>query len=453
MPNVLILMSDEHNPFYSSVYGHEKVKTPNMERLAALGTVYEHAYCPSPLCLPSRSAFLAGKPVHQLQTYNNCNVFTFDYPSYGGVLASQGVHTVYMGKMDAYNQPETMGFSELIHAQGRKPPGDTNIARTPLAIRADAGKRANGYGPKADAGKGDLRVISAAEEWLTHTAPALQQPWTLTVNLGTPHFPHFAPPEVWDMYQGQVNMPTFGPECPPGQHPYAHDLRNHFQTVGFTPQQVMGLRQGYYAGVTQVDAWLGRLISCLEAGGLLADTIVAYTADHGEMLGKFGMWWKCSLYEDSVRIPRIVAGPGFTPGRRVQTPVSLLDLQAAIFRALDKQRPADWWGAPLQDIPEADPSRAVFSEYHGHGTRSGAFLIRQGPWKLIYNMAAPHQLFNLERDPHEQENLADRETGIFRLLAAELHRLCSPDEENRQAHEWEERQMQALAELHSAKAQ
>jgi choline-sulfatase len=189
---------------------------------------------------------------------------------------------------------------------------------------------------------------------------------------------------------------------------------------------------------------LGRLIDALAASNQLDNTIVAYTADHGEMLGKFGMWWKCSLYEDSVRAPLIVAGPGFTPGQRVKTPVSLLDLQATIFAALGKARPAEWWGTPLQEVAPDDPQRVVFAEYHGHGARSGAFMIRKGPWKLIYNMAAPHQLFNLEKDPDEQDNLADQEPVMLEQLSSELRRICSPEEENKRAHEFELRQLQAM---------
>jgi len=99
MANVVLLMSDEHNPFYSSVYGHPFVHTPNMERLARSGSVFLNAYCPSPLCLPSRSAFMAGKRVHELQTYSNCNLnLNPRHPSYASVLSQQGVHITYIGK-------------------------------------------------------------------------------------------------------------------------------------------------------------------------------------------------------------------------------------------------------------------------------------------------------------------------------------------------------------------
>ncbi len=137
-------------------------------------------------------------------------------------------------------------------------------------------------------------------------------------------------------------------------HPYALDLRRHFQTDAFTEKQVRGLRQGYLAGVDFVDVQLGRLLDALDGSGFRDNTIVVYTSDHGEMLGKFGMWWKCSMYEDSLRVPLIVSGPGFPSGKRSTTPVSLFDLQAMLFRATGATRPAHWWGTPLQDIPVDD---------------------------------------------------------------------------------------------------
>ena len=445
MPNVLIYMSDEHNPFVSSVYGHPLVETPNMARLAAGGTVFEHAYCPSPLCAPSRASFLAGRPAHQLRVYNNCNLHEFAYPSYGDVLREQGVHTAYAGKVDGYAPAATLGFAELILPGDRAKPGDTNFSRRPLAIRADGMQRADGYGVRAGAFAKDTRVVDRAVEWLERRAPTLDTPWTLTVNTGAPHFPHYVTQDLWDKYAAGADLPAYGADHEPAGHPYARDLRAHFQTDAFTEEQIRGLRRGYLGCVEYVDRQLGRLLDALDAGGRREDTVVVYTSDHGEMLGTFGLWWKCSLYEDSARVPLIAAGPGFAPATRTRTPVSLLDLQAAIFQALGKARPPDWWGEPLQAIPAADPARAVFAEYHGHGARSGAFMIRRGPWKLLYNLAAPHHLFDLEDDPHELRNRAASEPAVLADLERELRRRCSPEEEDRRAHQFEQGQRDALA--------
>lgn len=444
MTNIVVFMSDEHNPLYSSVYGHKTVHTPNLDRLAKMGTVFENAYCNSPVCSASRSAFMSGKPVHQTQSYNNCNVIKSDYPSYGRVLHDQGAYSVHIGKTDVWNDADTLGFTEMITPTNRKTPGDVNFRRQPLSIRDEVEKRANGYGPKEEAFKKDTMWVNEGIDWLKNKAPHLDQPWSICMNTGAPHFPHFVTQELWDMYPDGGDLPEYGSECESAKHPYAMDLRAHFQNHKINEEQIRGLRRGYLGGVTYVDRQIGRVLDVLEESGQIEDTVFVYTSDHGEMLGKFGMWWKCSLYEDSVRIPMIAAGPGFEKGNRVNTPVSLFDLQAAIFKAVDKVRPTDWWGTPLQDIPQDDQERSVFSEYHGHGTRSGAFMIRKGKWKLLYNMKAPHQLFDLEKDPNELMNIAEQNISVVEELEKELRRYCSPEAENDRAHHYEQKQLEAI---------
>ncbi len=445
MTNVLILMSDEHNATISSVYGHPRVETPNMERLAREGTVHDAAYCPSPLCTPSRSSFVSGLPVHRTQAYNNCNVVQFDYPGYGGVLADQGVHTVSVGKTDTYTTWDRLGFSETFLPGDRKTPGDINFCREPLAQRTDGARRAAEFGPRDDASAKDLERVDTTLDWLHNTAPTLGQPWTLTVNLIAPHFPHYAAPDLWEKYEDAADLPEHGVDAESAQHPYAVDLRQHFQADAFTVEQVRGNRRGYLARVDFVDRQLGRLLDALEATGQRDDTVVVYTSDHGEMLGKFGLWWKSAMYDDAARVPLIVAGPGFDAGVRCGTAVTLLDVQATMFRATGADRPSDWWGEPLQDVPLDDDERVAIAEYHGHGTRSGTFLVRKGRWKLLYHGAAPHQLFDLEADPEELDNRYDREPQVAADLECELRRRCDPDAEIARAHAFERHQLDLLA--------
>lgn len=329
MTNVLILMSDEHNYRVSSIHGHPRVETPNLERLARGGVVYDAAYCPSPLCAPARASFLSGLPVHQTQVYNNCRLEDIELPSYGGVLREQGVYTIHIGKTDAYTTADKLGFSEIRLPGDRKPPGDTNFRRSPLSIRADGPGRADGFGAKDTAFANDVRVVDEAIDWLEACSPLLDSAWTLTVNIVAPHFPHYATPDLWRKYEGAADLPEIGSDVASADHPYAQDLRRHFQTDTFTDAQIAGLRQGYLAGVDFVDHQLGRLLDALEVTGQRENTVVAYTSDHGEMLGKFGMWWKCSMYEDSVRVPLVVSGPGFPSGERSVAPVSLLACRPA----------------------------------------------------------------------------------------------------------------------------
>lgn len=442
MTNVLLLVSDEHNPRYSSTYGHAVVRTPNMDRLAARGTVYENAYCPSPLCVPSRTAFMSGRYTHETQAYNNSKVVERRHPSYGGVLAEQGVHTVYVGGgSNLYRDPYTLGFSEML-----------NVARTGRslgthAIQAERPSRrpmrtTAACGPVEDRYSEDDAHIDDAIAWLQTRAPGLDRPWTMTIDINPPHPPYTTAPEYWEMYQGQGDLPTCGADQESAHHPYAQDVRDNGRW-DFDEELVRSLRQGYFGAVTYVDDQLGRLLDALESVGLTDDTLVCYTSDHGEMLGKFGMWGKTSLYEDSARIPMIAAGPGVAPGQWASTPVSSLDLQATLFHAVGARRPEAWRGTPLQHIPAEDPGRTVFASYHGHNQRGGSFLLRRGDWKLLYNTAAPSQLFNLRDDPEELVNQWAERPEVVEELEAELRAVCDPEAVDRDAAAVREQQYQA----------
>ena len=263
-------------------------------------------------------------------------------------------------------------------------------------------------------------------------------------------FPEFVTQELWEMYPHGGTLPRYGPDQPSANHRFALAMRRFFETNEFSDADIRGLRRGYLGCVTQVDRQLGRLLDVLEGTGLLKNTVVAYTADHGEMLGKFGMWWKCSLYEDSARVPLIVAGPGFRPGIRVRTPVNTMDLQAAMFRAIGARRPSQWAGTPLQDIKPDDTNHVMFAEYAGHGTPANSYMIRKGKWKLIYYIGAPRQLFDLENDPNELKNVAGDRADISSELERDLRNICSPEVENQRTEKFIQRQLEAIREIEAA---
>lgn len=443
--NVLIVKSDEHNARITSVAGHPFIRTPNIDRLAARGVVYDSAYCPSPLCAPSRTSYLCGRPVHQTQCYNNAMIGPSPtYPTYGALLSDEGVHTAYAGKVHASRPPAELGFSQMMTREPMDTValGDGHVRREPLELR-DTSDRVRACGVNESTFDGDDWAVGRALAFLD-TARELPVPWTLEVDLLAPHFPHFATRELWDLYDG--DLPEFGVEQPSAQHPYAADLRRHFDTAVFTEEWTRLHRRGYYARVTYVDRQLGRLVEKLEEVGELDRTMVVYTSDHGEMLGKFGMWFKSSLYEDAVRVPLIVAGPGFPAGTRVSTPVTQWDLQASIFAAAGVRRPTELLGSPLQEA--IDPRRAVFAEYHGHGTRGSGYVVRQGRWKLIWCTRAPHQLFDLEADPDELRDVAGSEPEVVEELAARLRsEFCDPDAEQERAERFIQEQLAAIERL------
>ena len=442
MSNVIVFMSDEHNPRYSSPYGHDFVDTPNMQWLADSGTLYERAYCPSPLCMPSRSAFLTGKRVHAVKAYGNNRLgIPPETRGLGAVLGEQGVHTVFVGKVHAYRPVAELGFSETIETNDGPSAFYEAQSRRPLAVCPGGAKRLDGYGPRDTPWGNDVTYMDAAVDWLRTRAPEMDRPWVLYVNLVKPHFPHFCTERLWDKYREHGDLPTHDVEAATAQHPYAVDLRRHFELEQVEEEQVRGLRRGYYACVSFIDEQLGRLRSALGEAGLEDTTNVVYTSDHGEMLGKFGLWWKCTLLEDAARIPCIAVGPDFESGARVATPVDLHDLQASVFSLTGAQQPENWLGAPLGSLANDDRDRVVFAEYHGHGTRAGSFMVRQGDWKLIHHVEAPDQLFDLGDDPEELENQYEACPPKAEELSAALAEICDTAVEDREAEAFWERQL------------
>lgn len=434
-------MSDEHSRRFSSTYGHPVVETPQLDRLAERGTVYRNAYCTSPLCVPSRSSFMAGRLPHEIDRYNNSKVIEGRFPSYGGVLAEQGVHTCYIGSAaNLYRDPYALGFSEMALVTSLRRPFE------PEAVRSVAVGRSTQplSGPAPGCFAEDIGFVDRSVAWLRDTAPGIAGPWTLTVNLLAPHPPYVADQEHWQRYAGRADLPEQDGEHVAAHHPYLQDLRGH-GGWNYSDDLVRSLRQGYFGAVSHVDDQLGRVLDAIDEAGLADDTVVAYTTDHGELLGRFGVWGKCSLYEDAVGVPLVVAGPGFEAGRRVATPVSLLDLQAAIFAAVGADRPAGWHGEPLQAVPTDDDSRAVFASYQGHQVRGSAFMIRRGDWKLLYNVGAPHQLFNLADDPDELNDRSAGEPSILAELETELRAICDPETAHLDALAFQARQLAEIA--------
>jgi choline-sulfatase len=311
-------------------------------------------------------------------------------------------------------------------------------------------KTSEASGPVEDMYAKEGAHIDAAVDWLHTRAPGMDCPWTMTIGINPPHPPYTTEPKYWDMYQGLDDLPEHGIETESAQHPYAQDVRDNGRW-DYEDDLVRDLRRGYFGAISYVDDQLGRLLDAVDDAGLSADTVICYCADHGEMLGKFGMWGKTSLYEDAVRIPMLAAGPGFELGRRVTTPVTSLDLQATLFRATGARRPEAWRGIPLQDIPPDDPGRPAFATYHGHNARAGAFMLRRGDWKLIHNTAAPHQLFNLHEDPEELENVWSDHPHVVAELGTELRAICDPEAVERDAAAVRQQQYEAerrLAEEH-----
>jgi choline-sulfatase len=189
--------------------------------------------------------------------------------------------------------------------------------------------------------------------------------------------------------------------------------------------------------VSFVDHNIGRILGALTNTGLAAETRVVYTSDHGDSLGTRGLWGKSTMYEESVGVPMIVAGPEIPEGIVCRDPVSLVDCFPTILACVGQSpHDMDLPGASLFDVVRGlAPRRTVMSEYHAAGAATGAFMIRHGRYKYVHYIGMPPQLFDLEADPQETRDLASRPDYLSVLKDCEkaLRRVVNPEAADRQA--------------------
>jgi len=243
-----------------------------------------------------------------------------------------------------------------------------------------------------------------------------------------PHFPLIAPQEFYDLYDKLGLMPTKPREFP--EHPWHHAMRNCQIMDNFTPERTRVALASYYGLVTFIDDLIGQIIEAVEQNGLSGNTQIIYTSDHGDNIGERDFWGKSNFYEESVGVPCIIKGPGIPIGKISRTPVSLIDFYPTVLKTAGI-KPGAKPGASLVDLANVDDDfdRLVFSEYHAMGSKTGAFMIRKGPWKLIYYVSMKPQLFNLSEDPEELRDLGVNPEfrDIRSKLERELRLICDPE--------------------------
>jgi choline-sulfatase len=176
------------------------------------------------------------------------------------------------------------------------------------------------------------------------------------------------------------------------------------------------------------------VLRALDDAGLRESTRIVYTSDHGDNLGARGLWGKSTMYEETVAAPLIMAGPDIPAGAVCDTPASHVDVYPFILEATGEDRPGMYDGQPgssLFALARGEARRVdVISEYHGMGSRTGAFMIRVGKWKYVHYVAYPPQLFDLERDPEELRDLAadPAHAQVVAQCRERLLRICDPEE-------------------------
>jgi choline-sulfatase len=415
-PNILVVMADQLSPAFLPAYGHEGVKAPHIDALAARGVVFENAYCGSPLCSPSRASFMAGLLPSRTRVYDNAAEFAADIPTYAHHLRRLGYRTVLSGKMHFCGPDQMHGFEQRLTTDiypadfGWTPDWDHPEERPSWYHNMSSVTQA-GLAVRTNQLDFDDEVTFAAEREIYDKARGVdKRPLLLVASLSHPHDPYAITREFFDLYRDEdIDMP--GPAIPAERlDPHSRRLRHvcAMDAVRLTDAEIRTARRAYYGEISYVDRNVGRLVKALEDCGLRENTIVIILSDHGEMLGDKGLWYKMSFFENSARVPLIVNWPGRFAPRRVATAASLIDMTPTLVDlAGGRSADIDTDGRSLLPclMGESAPDE-ISAEYLAEGAIAPIVMIRRASYKFIHSPADPDQLYDLAGDPGERTNLA-----------------------------------------------
>jgi choline-sulfatase len=417
--NILFLMADQLAASNLPAYGHPVVQAPNLSALADQGTVFDSFYCNAPLCAPSRFTMMAGALPKRIGAFDNAADFSSDVPTFAHYLRAAGYRTTLTGKMHFCGPDQLHGFEERLTTDIY--PAD--YGWTPDWEHFDV--RPSWYhnmlsvlqaGPAVRSNQLDFddEVTYTARRHLYDVArSADERPFCLTVSWTHPHDPYAAQPSLMARYrEDDIPLPKTRREDVP-LDPHSARLRHvsDMDSCVISDSDVRRARHAYYANISYIDEQVGILMQALRETGLDQNTVVVFTADHGDMLGERGLWYKMTWFQDACRIPLIISAPGKFGTGRVSKSVSSIDLLptlaeiAADGGAFDLGAPIDGRSL-LPHLNRTGGHDEVIGEYCGEGSIAPLLMIRRGPWKYVCSTPDPDQLFNLESDPLERKNLA-----------------------------------------------
>lgn len=444
--NVVVIMSDEHDPRIMGCSGHPFIRTPNLDALAARGMRFPNAYTPSPICVPARAAFATGMRVHQVRHWDNAMPYTGAQRGWGHVLQEQGLRVESIGKLHYRNSEDPAGFDVEhlpMHVSGGHGMVWTSI-RDPFRPRLSGGRI---LGERIGSGESsytqyDRSVTSNAVNWLTDAGQRKNEPFMLYIGLVAPHFPFIVPEDFYKLYPTHsLPEPKLMPSKGYQRHPWVQEYcdftrsEEEFQDA----DERMRAFAAYYGLCTWLDHNVGQILSALQAAGLAENTHVVYTSDHGDNLGARGVWGKSTLYEESVKVPMILAGPDVPQGV-CNTPVDLLDLFPTILQGMGVDPKTEMAHRPGRSLFElatskSEPDRLMFSEYHAGGSNCAGYMLRWGRWKYHHYVAFAPELFDLETDPEELHDLAGQAefANVLTQMQQRLQTICDPLDIDRQA--------------------
>jgi choline-sulfatase len=417
-PNILLLFSDEHSHRFlgSCLKNAEDIHTPNLDKLAANGSVFTDAYCQMPLCTPSRISMLTGKQVRKSGAWGNSRVIRPELNTMPRHFAAAGYETCLVGKMHLGGRLQMSGFQhrpygDLTGCCGHQwePIHDIGSARGMRTRTTHTGETGI-----PESLIQDQVVATETVTWIREqNAAAADQPWFVCSGFSRPHFPLTAPKRWIEYYRKRgISEPMFEKEGDAVGHPMTEGMRDGFRCEEIDHEEMMEARLGYFACVSYLDEVIGDMLANLERDGLLENTIIIYTTDHGEMAGEHGLWWKNGWFEACTRVPLIISTPEMRfngEAASCSTPVALLDLFPTLCAQSGLDTPDDLDGRDLspaingETIPDIPIFCDALTPRWGKGTEFRS--VRYQNYKYVRFRDVDPLFFNLEQDPGETVNL------------------------------------------------
>lgn len=466
--NILFIAVDDLRPELGC-YGVTAAKTPQIDRLAASGVLFERAYCQQAVCSPSRSSILTGKRPDATKVWDLETHFRAALPDCVTLpqhFKANGYHTVGLGKIEhrgfedgpSWSEPRWYASGTLVSVDPTDWKKQTvtsfsgvdNEYANPLS-EEEGKKRSNGkvkkgpafeVSPKADDELPDGSTAAEAVKRLGELK-AKGEPFFLAVGFVKPHLPFVAPKKYWDLHDpAAIPGPATG-NLPEGTDPFVAHTNGELHAYVGVPQGnplpddfARTLRHGYYACVSYLDAQVGRLLNALEKEGLADDTIIVLWGDHGWQLGDHGLWHKHTNFEFAARAPLIVSAPGFeSAGGRCAAPVEFVDVYPTLADLCGLPAPEAVHGASLRpylENPAAPMQKPAISQYPRsspeHGGSLMGYSIRDERWRATFwrkregSEIGYVELYDEVNDPAETVNLAAKpeHAGLLAKLQAHL---------------------------------
>lgn len=413
--NILFIMSDDLKASVLPAYGNKVCDTPNIDRLAASGMVFERAYCQGLACAPSRPSIM-----RSIYPYSRVSALTI-----GEHLQIHGMHTARVGKifhmpvphaqLDGSNGPDVAAcWTERYNTKSAETfsPGLYRLLNKGIVTRKVEGRDAKGPNRmwatvETDCEDGsdqaDHMVATKAIE-LLRQRKAAGKPFFLGVGFVRPHFPMVTPKEDFDRY------PQESMKIPPQVKGDRDDIprAGHGSSGGGLNDMEESRRrmwQAYYASVTFMDRQLGRVLDELERLGLRDTTAIVFTTDHGYHLGEHGFWQKANLHEEVVRVPFIVCAPGMKPGR-TSSLVELVDFYPTCTELLGLPTPDGLHGKSLVPILR-NPKAKVRDTALSLNIRRPGGAVRAAAWHYISYEGRGEELYDMVKDPDQYTNVVD----------------------------------------------